>query len=194
MDKNRQFTLSDERIVLRAPEPIDVDTLYKWENDTSLWSTGVTLAPYSRKQLWDYIDNYDGDIFAAKQLRFMIDLKNGNGNVETGVHDSKKELFPTSIGTVDLFDFDAVNSRCGIGILITNGYQRQGYGYAALNLVAEYCRARLGLHQLYCTIAETNHPSRALFEKAGFQISGRLKSWLRTPPTYTSAYFYQKFL
>ena len=174
MDKNRQFTLSDERIVLRAPEPIDVDTLYKWENDTSLWSTGVTLAPYSRKQLWDYIDNYDGDIFAAKQLRFMIDLKNGNGNVETGVHDSKKELFPTSIGTVDLFDFDAVN--------------------AALNLVAEYCRARLGLHQLYCTIAETNHPSRALFEKAGFQISGRLKSWLRTPPTYTSAYFYQKFL
>ena len=158
MDKNRQFTLSDERIVLRAPEPIDVDTLYEWENDTSLWSTGVTLAPYSRKQLWDYIDNYDGDIFAAKQLRFMIDLKNGNGNVETGVHDSKKELFPTSVGS------------------------------------AAYCPARLGLHQLYCTIAETNHPSRALFEKAGFQISGRLKSWLRTPPTYTSAYFYQKFL
>lgn len=173
--------LSNNRILLRAPEPVDVDILYKWENDTTLWNAGVTYAPLSRKQLWDYINNYDGDIFTAKQLRFIIDLKDEKG-------------FPISIGTVDLFEFDAINSRCGIGILIADDYRRKGYGYDALSLVMEYCRLQLSLHQLYCTIAEDNKASRNLFEKAGFQTSGRLKSWLRTPPTYTSAYFLQRFL
>lgn len=186
------FSLSDSRIVLRAPEPIDVDTLYKWENDTTLWSAGMTLAPYSRKQLWDYINNYDGDIFAAKQLRFMIDLNTDSADCHNNSH--PVQGFPVTIGTVDLFEFDAVNSRCGIGILIDSKYQSQGYATAAIRLVEGYCRERLGLHQLYCTVSETNSHSRALFSKLGFKIAGRLKSWLRTPPTYTSAYIYQKFL
>lgn len=180
--------LSNQRILLRAPEPVDVDILYKWENDTTLWNAGVTYAPLSRKQLWDYINNYDGNIFETKQLRFVIDLK------QVINADGSRHLFPTSIGTVDLFDFDAINSRCGIGILIADEYRRQGYGLDVLNIVMEYCRKKLALHQLYCTIAEDNIASRRLFEKAGFQISGRLKSWLRTPPTYTSAYILQKFL
>lgn len=58
-----------QRITLRALEPVDVDTLYRWENDTRIWEAGSTLAPFSRKQLWDYIDTYDGDIYAARQLR-----------------------------------------------------------------------------------------------------------------------------
>lgn len=197
--------LSNQRILLRAPEPVDVDILYKWENDTSLWNAGVTYAPLSRKQLWDYINNYDGDIFSAKQLRFIIDLNEKNidstENIDIESHDNSvknqnksKPLFPTSIGTIDLFDFDPINSRCGIGILIAEDYRQNGFGIDALNLVIDYCRKRLALHQLYCTIAEDNIPSRKLFDKAGFQTSGRLKSWLHTPPTYTSAYLLQKFL
>lgn len=172
--------LTDGRIVLRALEPIDVDTLYKWENDSSLWSAGVTLAPFSRKQLWDYVNNYDGDIYAAKQLRLMIDIPSDG--------------FPITIGAIDLYDFDAVNSRCAIGILIDTPYQHQGYASAALRLIEEYCHTRLSLHQLYCIVAEDNAPSRGLFDKAGFKISGRLKSWIRVASSYTDAYFYQKFI
>ena len=113
-------------ITLRALEPIDVDTLYRWENDPAVWGVGSTLAPYSRKQLWDYIDSYDGDIFSAKQLRLMITLPSGE-----------------TIGTVDLFDFDAANSRCAVGILIANEYRRQGYGLQALEAIADYCRTTL---------------------------------------------------
>lgn len=169
---------TDNTITLRALEIIDVDTLYKWENDPNLWTVGVTLAPYSRKQLWDYINNYDGDIYSAKQLRFMIDL---NSTGET-------------IGTIDLYDFDAANSRCGIGILIASKYQHNGYGFRALLLMADYCKTIYSLHQLYTIIAQSNSPSRNLFEKAGYTISGYLKSWIRLANHYSDAYIYQKFL
>ena len=135
------------------------------------------LAPYSRKQLWDYIDSYDGDIYSAKQLRLMIDLPGGE-----------------TIGTVDLYDFDAANSRCAVGILIAPPYRRQGYGRAALDALADYCRTRLSLHQLYCIAGADNIASRTLFERAGYTISGRLRSWLRSANTYTDAYIYQKML
>lgn len=162
---------------LRALEPIDVDTLYSWENNPAVWGVGSTLAPYSRKQLWDYIDSYDGDIYSAKQLRLMIDLPGGE-----------------TIGTVDLYDFDAANSRCAVGILIAPPYRRQGYGRAALDALADYCRTRLSLHQLYCIAGADNIASRTLFERAGYTISGRLRSWLRSANTYTDAYIYQKML
>lgn len=162
---------------LRALEPIDVDTLYSWENNPAVWGVGSTLAPYSRKQLWDYIDSYDGDIYSAKQLRLMIDLPGGE-----------------TIGTVDLYDFDAANSRCAVGILIAPPYRRQGYGRAALDAIADYCRTRLSLHQLYCIAGADNIASRTLFERAGYTISGRLRSWLRSANTYTDAYIYQKML
>lgn len=162
---------------LRALEPIDVDTLYRWENDPAVWGVGSTLAPYSRKQLWDYIDSYDGDIFAAKQLRLMIELPSGE-----------------TVGTVDLYDFDAANSRCAVGILIALPYRRQGHGLAALTAIADYCRTRLSLHQLYCIAGADNTASRALFERAGYTISGRLRSWLRAANAYTDAYLYQKML
>ena len=140
--------MSERQITLRALEPIDVDTLYRWENDPAVWDVGCTLAPYSRKQLWDYVDSYDGDIYSARQLRLMIALPSGE-----------------TIGTVDLYDFDPANSRCAVGILISPPYRRQGYALSSLEMLADHCRRHLSLHQLYCIAGADNHPSRALFEK-----------------------------
>lgn len=165
-------------ILLRALEPQDVDTLYEWENDPTVWSVGITLAPYSRRQLWDYVNSYDADIYAAKQLRLMVVER------ESGM----------TVGTIDLFDFDPANSRCGVGILIAPEFQRRGYGEATLQAIADYCRSRLSLHQLYCTVGAGNAASRALFEKCGFSISGRLRSWIRRGGRYEDAYLYQKML
>ncbi len=170
--------ISDGTISLRALEIIDVDTLYRWENDPSVWSVGISLAPYSRKQLWEYVNNYDADIYSARQLRLMITLD------ESG----------ETIGTLDLFDFDAANSRCAVGILIAPPYRMHGYGLRTLELAAKYCREVYSLHQLYCTIGADNEASRNLFEKAGYRISGRLRSWLRSANTYRDAFIYQKFL
>lgn len=170
--------MTDGTICLRALEPNDIDTLYVWENDTRLWSVGVTIAPLSYKQLSDYVNNYDGDIFSAKQLRLMIvEIKSGQ-----------------AVGTLDFFDFDAINNHCGIGIMIAENYRRRGYGFRALRLGEEYCCSRLSLKQLYCMVGEQNLASQMLFEKAGFQKAGRLKSWLLSGGRYDDAIFYQKIL
>lgn len=169
--------MSERPITLRALEPIDVDTLYRWENDPAVWDVGCTLAPYSRKQLWDYVDSYDGDIFSARQLRLMIALPTGE-----------------TIGTADLYDFDPANSRCAVGILIAPEHRHKGYALLALDMLADHCRRLYSLHQLYCITGADNIASRSLFEKAGYTISGRLRSWLRSANTYTDAYIYQKML
>ncbi len=170
--------LKSQRITFRALEPIDVDTLYQWENDPDVWHVGNTVAPYSRKLLWEYIDTYEADIFKSRQLRFMIET-----------NEPKQP-----IGTIDLFDFDPVNSRCGIGILVIPPFRRMGIAEEGLRLIADYCRLRLSLHQLYCIISSSNQASRRLFESVGFSISGRLRSWLREGGAYGDAYIYQKLL
>ena len=164
--------------MLRALEPLDIETLYKWENDPAVWTVGCTLAPYSRQQLTDYVMSYDGDIYSARQLRLMI----------------VSDITGETVGTVDLYDFDATNSRCGVGILIAPPFRMQGYAIKALEEIAAYCRSRLSLHQLWCVIGADNDASRVLFKKAGYTASGRLRSWLRSSGRYTDAYIYQLML
>ena len=170
--------LSDNLVRLRALEAEDLDMLYLWENDTSLWKHGGNIAPFSRKLLADYIDTYDGDIFKALQLRFMI------VSVDTD----------TPVGMIDLYDFDAVNRRAGVGIMIDPANQSRGFVKSALELLCRYCYVRLGMHQLYALVAIDNSPSIALFQGCGFRTCGRIRSWLRQGESYTDAYMMQRLL
>ncbi len=170
--------MNDEKIYLRALEPEDLDILFKWENDTRLWNVGAAMAPFSRKQLKDYIDTYDGNIFSAGQLRLMIVDK------ESG----------STVGALDLYEVDPVHRRAFVGILIDESYRGKGYGGRALNVTADYCRRILGLHQLAAIVPEDNTSSRQLFASAGFTINGRFRSWLRQGDSYRDAFFCQRLL
>lgn len=64
--------LTGKQIELRAVEPEDLDALYRWENDSSLWIYGSTVSPFSRYLLKQYIENYTADITRDKQLRLII--------------------------------------------------------------------------------------------------------------------------
>ncbi|MBN4051414.1 GNAT family N-acetyltransferase [bacterium AH-315-M05] len=171
------------KIKLRAIEPSDIDLLHKWENDRSIWSVSNTIAPFSRKEIEEYITSIR-DIYADKQLRLMIvkNLKSPSG--EGGV---KGE-----IGCIDLFDFDKNNLRAGVGILIAEPSQRQkGYASEALELLIKYCFTILNLHQLYCNIPVDNEASIKLFKKHGFQEIGVKKDWIRTGNKWVDEYLFQ---
>ncbi len=172
------MNLTDGIISLRALEPEDVDILYGWENDTDVWDDGATLAPFSRALLQDYVTNYEPDIYKARQLRFMI-VKTESGE---------------AIGTVDLYDFDPRNQRCGVGILIATPHRRNGYAAAALKILSTYCGRHLGFHQLYSIAGVDNIASRHTFQSAGFKVSGRLRSWIRNGRSYRDAYVMQLLL
>lgn len=170
--------LKNEILELRAPEPQDIDRIMSLENDTSDWDASCNIAPFSRKQIWEYIANYRADIFESGQLRFMI--------VKT--EDSQ------SVGMIDLFDFDAVNRRAFVGILIDGTCRGCGIGSMALELLADYCYRRLGMHQLVATTAVDNHSAVELFKSCGYRISGRLQSWLRRGESYRDVYVMQRLL
>ncbi|MCK9414279.1 MAG: GNAT family N-acetyltransferase [Prolixibacteraceae bacterium] len=155
--------LKDDLITLRALEPEDIDLLYEWENSEDNWTVSQTISPFSKHVLALYIKDSDKDIYAAKQLRLMISPNVGK-----------------SVGAIDLFDFDPINQRVGIGILIHNKKDRsKGYATSALNLMVRYCFEKLGIHQIYANILTGNEASLKLFSKAGFQLTGTKKEWIR---------------
>jgi len=164
---------NEAAIILRALEPEDVELLYTWENDHLIWQVSNTLIPFSRHILKKYIDNAHQDIYQAKQLRLMIDRKTRDGRQET-------------VGAIDLFDFDPFHLRAGVGILIYGEENRnQGLATAALKELILYVFSTLQLHQLYCNISSDNQTSMKLFRRAGFEIVGTKKEWLKRPDGFT---------
>ena len=157
--------LQNKDIELRAPEPEDLETLYAWENDPSVWHVSNTLVPISRYILKKYLESAGKDIYEMKQLRLIIQLRENQ----------------RPIGAIDLFDFDPFHNRAGVGILIAELEERKkGYAGQSLATLIDYAFNVLKLHQLYCNIAKENEESISLFTGAGFVISGIKLDWLRT--------------
>lgn len=162
---NPSNILTGKKVQLRAIEPTDLDIIYKWENDSSIWQLSNTITPFSKYIIKQFIDNSHLDIFQSKQLRLMIEKTDTNT--------------PETIGTIDLFDFDSLHKRAGIGILIANKEnQEKGYASDALDVLIKYCFSILQLHQLFCNITDDNTASINLFQKKGFKLIGTKKDWL----------------
>jgi diamine N-acetyltransferase len=160
----------NERIRLRAPEPEDLEMLYRWENDASSWESGNTYSPYSRYALKQYIAESGNDLYERRQLRLMIELK------ETSA----------AVGIIDLYDFEPRHLRAETGILLDGAYRRQGIAAEALTIMIRYAFSFLKIRQLYAHIPQTNTPCLRLFERCGFEMAGILKEWLATSEGYTN--------
>ena len=170
------------RIVrLRAVEPEDAELLYAWENDTSVWSVSGTTEPFSRAQMERFIaaQLQGGDLFRTGQLRLIVE--------------TRAEARP--VGIADLFEFDPLNRRAGLGILIHDDALRgKGYASDAVETACRYAREVLNLHQLWCNVGSDNAPSRRLFAKAGFAEIGVKRDWLWQPDGYGDEILLQKIL
>ena len=167
--------LNNKHIHFRAPEIKDLDLLFQWENDASLWHLSNTVTPFSRHILEEYIMHAHEDIYTAKQLRLMIDAIDNN----------------ETIGCIDLFDFDPINLRAGVGILIDKKHRNSGYASASLKMLTDYAFHTLYLHQLYCNITIDNDASLKLFKKHEFEIIGLKKEWIRKRDGWVDEYMLQ---
>ena len=159
---------------LRCAEPDDAQQIYRWENDRRVWRVSGTYAPYTQFHIEQFLLN-NNDLFSQKQLRLMVDLM------------TTRE----PIGCIDIYDFDAINSRAGIGILIDEKHRRQGYAAKALKLCLDYLFGDLLLHQVHCLVDETNIDSQKLFEIQGFVMCGRRKDWIKTEEGFVDELEYQ---
>ena len=170
--------LSNDTITLRALEPTDLDMLYQWENDTALWVVSDTIAPYSRKALWQYLQEDTGDIYVQRQLRLIITLTSDG----------------TAVGTVDFLNFDPLNNRAELGLFIATELRGKGLGRQALELLTAYAREHLGLRQLYVYIALDNTVCLKMFEEYGYRRVGVIQSWVKRGNSYRDVALLQMIL
>ncbi len=170
------LNLQGQQIYLRALEPTDLDFLYRLENNTNVWEISGTITPYAKHVLKSYLANAQLDIYQVKQLRLAI-----------------CDRQDAVIGLIDLFDFDPVNHRAGMGIIVLEEQNRnQGAGTEAVSILCDYVFATLQLKQVYANILEDNVKSKRLFEKMGFEPVGVKKAWIFQNGTYKNEILYQK--
>ena len=144
---------------LRKIEPTDLPFLYQWENDAQMWADSDTHNPLSQYDLRQYIESNSGDIYRDGQLRLIID--------EDG----------TTLGCIDLFDFDARNRKAAIGMYIAPHARGRGVGQKAVELLIEYSFEFLRLRMIYAIIGLHNKACSQIYEKKGFEPSSILKAW-----------------
>lgn len=170
-------TFEDSSIKLRALEPEDLSLFFTIENTPNLWSSSNSTVPYSKYALKNYIESQQGDIFADKELRLVIESKENE----------------CKVGMIDLYNFNPLHQRAEVGVIILKEYQSQGFATNALKIVIDYAFNFLLLHQLYAKISIENSASLKLFEKAGFKTSGILKDWFFGTKSYVDAYIVQLY-
>ena len=164
-------------ITLRAIEPEDIDAIYTWENDPSLWIWSASQQPFSRHTLQQFIEQQrDADIYTSRQLRLMA-----NDGTST-------------VGCIDLYDFDTYHHRAGVGIIVDRLQRNKGYAYEMLCQLDKFASTHLQLHQLYCHIAKDNTVSVNLFSRSGYSCSGVLQQWIWNGSQWVDALCYQKIL
>jgi len=165
-------------IRLRALEPDDLDFLYALENDPSIWGVSDTLVPVSRHALREYLAHATADFYVVRQLRLVVTTENDG----------------RAVGVADLFDFDPLHQRAGVGITILGAERQRGYARQALELLKQHARRVLRLHQLYATVGVDNQGSLQLFRQLGFREVGTRQQWLRTADGWLDAIEWQYLL
>lgn len=170
--------LDDNIIRLRALERTDLLTLHEWENLSDLWRSSSTLAPYSLRNMSDYLATYDADPFHAGQLRLMIE------RITDGI----------PVGFVELYEVEVRHRRANVGLMIDPKMRGSHMALRALKLMEKYCRAHLLLHQLLAYVPADNTPSLALFNRVGYIHVATLPQWLDTETGRIDALVFQKIL
>jgi diamine N-acetyltransferase len=120
------------------------------------------------------------------------------------------------VGAIDLYNYDPVNLRAAVGIMVASEYRRQGYALAMLKALEDlYVEPfhetahkdsshtqrlkdskthRPSIRQLYADIAAPNTASLALFRKAGYTQCGHFKEWLEYDSHFVDTIRMQKIL
>lgn len=199
--------LENDIIKLRSLEPDDIPLMYELENDTRQWGQSITVQPYSRSVIEQFIARNSSDIYKDLQLRLVLELtpssflpersesnasisplevaSSKNPNSASGIHGS-------GIGFVDLIDFSPRHLRAEVGIGMLAQYHNQGLGTQAMELLHQYASEILLLHQLYAYVSPDNVAAIRLFTKTGYQCIGKLQDWIKIKQKYTPICLFQK--
>ena len=127
-------------VSLRDPNPSDLTYLLNLENKFSNQTYSEYPKYYSKQEIKNFISKPQ-DIFMDFQYRYMIEADN------------------STVGCIDLFEYDMVNSRAGVGIFIDEKFRNMGIATKALSLLKSICIKDYFISNLHANILHTNKAS-----------------------------------
>tara|TARA_B100001093_G_scaffold518208_1_gene602289 strand:- start:2691 stop:3191 length:501 start_codon:yes stop_codon:yes gene_type:complete len=162
-------------ISLRKPISSDLKQLLLWENDfqNKLYTDRPIF--YSVDEIQNFLSS-DHDLLSKGQLRYII---------------VANEI---PVGCIDLYSYDLVNSRAGVGIFIDLKFRLTGYASKSLEMLKTIANQEYFISNLYAEIMANNIASIRLFEKSGFIKNGKKQNWIRKEDSFEDLYFYQILL
>lgn len=98
------------------------------------------------------------------------------------------------VGCVELYNYDPVNRRAAVGIVVSNEYRHQGYGTEMIQTLTQFCHENTSLHQIYADIAATNTPSLHIFQHAGYIHCATMRDWVIRSNRFIDTHRYQLIL
>jgi RimJ/RimL family protein N-acetyltransferase len=154
------MNIHGKRIMLRAIERSDLDTLHLWANDPEIWNfLGGWHFPYSRASMDKWFESLQNDTL---NQRFAIEVP------KTGL-----------IGTANLTSIDWKNNHAEHGLMIADRKsQGKGYGCDTVMAMMRHVFEQLHYERLDANVVEYNERSYNLFcKKCGWIEEGRQKNW-----------------
>lgn len=146
-----------ERICFRPIEVEDEAPLRRWINDPRIWSTMGCRQPINGVRERETIESFNRN---PSDWIFGIALR-GEDRL---------------IGTCGLHAIDGPARRATLGLMIGESERRgQGYGTEATRLALRFGFEELNLHRIELSVFEHNPAGIRAYEKAGFELEGRLR-------------------
>lgn len=143
------------QVVLRPARAADLPLLRQWEADPAVahWLGTSASALESRESAEQEYDR----LLRTPRVRLLA-IQTAAGAV---------------IGFVRLNDLDQQARKVTLRLLVAPEQQSQGYGTAALRLLARFCFAELGLHRLGLVVRADNQRAIGVYRRLGFVEEGR---------------------
>ena len=82
------------------------------------------------------------------------------------------------IGILRIRNINHVNKNCEVGLDIVPQYRGRGYGEKSYEMVLEYLFNHMNMHTVYLRVIDINEMARSLYEKVGFQLTGKYPEFI----------------
>jgi RimJ/RimL family protein N-acetyltransferase len=136
------------------------------------WAGPFFTFPLDEAQLESYLQSAREDP-PVRYIYRVVDTDTGSvvGHIE--------------LGTISLPHRTATVHRVLVGDPACRG---KGIGEEMVRRIQEIAFGQMGLHRLELVVFDFNEPARRCYEKAGFQVEGRLRECRRVGDAYWSLY------
>lgn len=149
-----------DRVVLRPPEPIDYDLMFRWVNDEPTRRLSSTFHEVTWEEHISWITSASED--QDREILLIVNSESAE-----------------PIGQIHVFGMSHVHRSCEFSIRIgREGHRGRGFGTDAVNALLEHLWAQ-SIHRVFLHVFEDNLRAIRTYKKCGFAIEGILRDAAR---------------